>query len=148
MGLFGKLAFWRKEEPALPKLGDIGGMDMSTPSLAGMPGEKDNLGLPSAEGMPDLPPMPGEKPSAEVSAPEAFPKLEEAQPAGPPALPPGATLVQPPAAPAPASGAASGKDLEIISLKLDSLKTTLEAMNERLARLEKLAEGERESPRF
>jgi len=34
----------------------------------------------------------------------------------------------------------SNKDLEIISLKLDSLKTILEAINERIARLEKMAE--------
>jgi len=146
MGILGKLAFWRKEEPALPE--DFGKFDMSTPGMPEMPGEKDDLALPSAEGMPDLPPMPGEEPQSDVSGPEAFPRLQESRPRGPPAPPPGATLVQPPAAPAEEHAAASGKDLEIISLKLDSLKTTLEAINERLARLEKMAESDRESPRF
>ncbi len=137
MGLLGKLAFWRKEEPALPKPEDFDkGLGMSTPDL-GLPGE--DLGLPKPTGMPEMPgmeKMPGAEPLPPL--PEA-PRLEEVKPE--PAPPMGA-------APAPPTGAASGKDLEIISLKLDSLKTTLEALNERLARLEKMAEGGRESPRF
>jgi hypothetical protein len=135
MGLLGKLAFWRREEPALPKPEDFG-KGLGGPEL-GLPGE--DLGLPKPTGMPDMPEMPG------AGAPPPFPeppRLEEVRPE--PALPPGAVPVHPAAAP----GAVSGKDLEIISLKLDSLKTTLEAINERLARLEKMAEGGRESPRF
>jgi len=35
-----------------------------------------------------------------------------------------------------------GKDLEIISAKLDAIKAELDSMNQRLKRLERLAEGE------
>ena len=144
-----RLAFWKKKEPELPKPDDFGkGLDMGMPGgkddlgMPKMPGANDDLGLPGAGGMPDMPEMPGGmEPGPE--APQAFPKLEEAKP-GPPAPPPGATLVQAPAAAPPTSG----KDIEIISLKLDSMKTTLEAINERLARLEKAAEEGRESPGF
>ena len=139
-----RLAFWKKKEPEMPK-----DFDMSTPDF-GMPGGKDDLGLreaaddlglPGAEGMPDMPEMPGGMAQETgPEAPQAFPRLEEARPQPSPI---GPTI------PPPAEHAAfSGKDLEIISLKLDSLKTTLESINERLARLEKTIEGERESPRF
>jgi len=135
------LAFWRKKEEPLPNPEDFGkGLDLDAP-MPEMPGEGGDLGLPDAGGMPDMPEMPGgnELPAeinSDASAPQAFPRLEESKPQPP--------MHQPMAAPQPA--AYSGKDLEIISLKLDSLKATLEAINERLARLEKM--GERESSRF
>jgi len=132
MGLLSKLMFWRKE-PELPP--DIGG-DLGGPDL-GLPKDED-LGLPKPAGMP------GEEPSPA----EAFaaPSLEEA-PSGPEPLHPG-YRPPPPAVAAAPEAAFGSKDIEIISLKLDSLKTTLEAINERIARLEKMAEGGRESPRF
>lgn len=135
MGLFSKLMFWKKEEP-FPAPKEFG-------HELGLPKEE-GLGLPEPGGLPGLgkeheeglPPSPAEAFGA--------PRLEEAGPE-PPMHPEMGPL---PAAPAAAPSAASGKDLEIISLKLDSLKTTLEAINERLARLEKMAEGGRESSRF
>ena len=121
-----KLAFWRKDEPKMPE--DFAkGLDL---------GAADELGLPGAGGMPDMPEMPGAAETG-AEAPQAFPRLEESRPQQP--------MMQQQAYP---QQQYSGKDLEIISLKLDSLKTTLEAINERLARLEKAAEGDRESPRF
>jgi len=144
-----RLAFWKKEKP-LPMPEDFGkGLDMGMPAgkdnlgMPEMPGAKDDLGLPGANSMPDMPEMPSGMESG-PEAPQAFPKLDESRPAGPPAPPPGATVVQQ----APAATPTTGKDIEIISLKLDSMKTTLEAINERLARLEKLAESGEESPRF
>lgn len=152
MGLLGKLAFWRKEEgPALPKdLGaGLGEHEMGTPGdehlglpgsgeLPPLGGNKDDLGMSSSTG---LPPFGGKKddleiPSASPESPAfAAPRLEEAKP----------EPFSPAAVPQPVQGEASGKDLEIISLKLDSLKSTLESINERLAKLEKMAEGGEES---
>jgi len=135
MGIFGKLAFWKKDTPALPNDMDLG-MDI------GMPGE-DNLGMPGLgekpEGMHGLPDLNKKQddlgmPSASPDQPAfAAPRLEEVKP----------EPFQPTAAPHPVQQT-GGKDLEIISLKLDSLKNTLEAINARLARLEKMAEGGQE----
>jgi len=135
MGLFSKLMFWKKEEP-LPAPKDFG----AGPEM-GLPGEE-GLGLPGHGGMPEFGRGIGEE---APSAAETFgaPRLEEA---GPGPLHP---EYRPPPAAAPAHAEApSSKDLEIISLKLDSLKATLEAINERLARLEKMAEGGSELRRF
>jgi hypothetical protein len=135
MGLLSKLMFWKKEEP-LPDLGK--GPDMGLPpmdDMGAMPGMPkaggDELGLP-----PELGAEPRGGPGMDM------PKLEEApaEAGFPRPAPPAASAPTP-----PMHGEASGKDLEIISLKLDSLKTTLEAINERLARLEKMAEGGSES---
>lgn len=41
-----------------------------------------------------------------------------------------------------------GKDLEVISAKLDSIRVTLEAMNNRLAALERIASGENRGKYF
>jgi hypothetical protein len=142
-----RLAFWRKKEPEMPKDFDMSTPDMGGKDSLGLPGAKDDLGLPGAAddlglpggGMPDMPEMPGGMDQQTgPEAPQAFPRLEEARPQSPvgPAIPP------------PAEHGTSGKDLEIISLKLDSMRATLESINERLARLEKKAEGEAESPRF
>ncbi len=141
MGILSKLMFWKREEP-FPEPKELG----AGPEL-GLPGEE-ALGLPKPGEMPGMPPGEGElglpKPEeAPPGRPEfAAPRLEEAgaEPAPPAYGPPGPGPS--PAAPAPPVGRPlSNKDLEIISLKLDSLKTTLEAINERIARLEKIAEG-------
>lgn len=149
MGIFSKLMFWKKEEEP----SDMGGMDdfggMGMPGeMPGMPGKetpgmpKQPGGMPGGEtpGMPDF----GAQPEAPSSPAFQTPRLEEVPPgSSPPSYGP-----TPQPAQVKTEGAYSGKDLEIISLKLDSLKTTLEAINERLARLEKMAEGGSESSRF
>ena len=131
MGILGKLAFWKRDLPALPKDMDLG-MD------TGLPGN-DHLGMPGLgkkpEGMPGLPDLDKKDdlgmPSSSPDQPAfAAPRLEEVKP----------EPFKPAATPHPVQQT-SGKDLEIISLKLDSLKNTLEAINARLARLEKMAEG-------
>ena len=158
MGVFSKLAFWKKDEPAIPKDMALGGPDLGMPGkddfgeLPGMPGMPEPGGMPKMGegagelGMPDL-----DKPAAEHPSPAdtfSAPRLEgmPTEEEGP--LHPGYRPPPPPGAAAPSNAAerqaASGKDLEIISLKLDSLKITLEAINERLARLEKAAEGDSE----
>ena len=143
MGILGKLAFWKRDLPALPKDIDLG-TDMGMPGEdhLGMPGlgkKPDNMGMPGLgnkpEGMPGLPDLDKKDdlgmPSSSPDHPAfAAPQLEEVTP----------EPFKPAAAPHPVQQT-SGKDLEIISLKLDSLKNTLEAINARLARLEKMAEG-------
>ena len=140
MGVLSKLMFWKREEP-FPEPKELG----AGPDL-GLPGEED-LGLPKADEMPGMPSGEGglglPKPEAPSGRPDFdAPRLEEA---GAEPTPPAYGQPGPgpsPAAPAPPAGRPlSNKDLEIISLKLDSLKTTLEAINERIARLEKVAEG-------
>lgn len=152
MGILNKLMFWKKED-SMPDIGkdmdfgnppDLGmggapgqpGQDMSQ-GYGGMPGSPEHAGA-GGLGMPDL--------NQEQSFPETpsrpfnAPRLEES----------GASRssLGPQSAAAPSSTEyISNKDLEIISLKLDSLKTTLEAINARIARLEKIAEGEEESSR-
>ena len=155
MGVFSKLAFWKKEEPEMPKDIDLGGPDLGMPGkddfgeLPGMPGMPEPGGMPKMGegggglGMPELekPAGAGPSPAEQFQAPRLEESPEETGPMHPgyrPPPPPGPGA----AAPQPEHRAASGKDLEIISLKLDSLKTTLEAINERLARLEKAAEGD------
>ena len=150
MGVFSKLAFWKKAEPEMPKDLALGGPDLGLPKddLGGMP---DMPGMPEPGGMPKMGEGGGlgmpelDKPAAGPSPAEQFqaPRLDESAPEDVGPMHPGYRPPPPPAqaAAAPAQTAAGGKDLEIISLKLDSLKTTLEAINERLARLEKAAEG-------
>jgi len=41
-----------------------------------------------------------------------------------------------------------GKDLEIISAKLDALKSSLDAINQRLANLERIAAGEKDEHKY
>jgi hypothetical protein len=96
-------------------------------------------------------PAAGRMPGEESSAMFGTPRLEEAgtghmQPSFMSSQAPGVRASS--AYPASQGYAAPNKDLEIISLKLDALKSTLEAINERLARLEKIAVGGAESERF
>lgn len=150
LGILDKLMFWKKEEPfdmgKFPESGDLG-----------MPGDE-NLGLPKMPGEEGLPGMPQEGKGnlgmpglgAEPAGQRGItpPRLEEAPPGGNRGLP------QPPSGPSfggqqYSQQGMSNKDIEIISLKLDSLKTILEAINERIARLEKMAEsGSSESSRW
>ena len=144
MGILSKLMFWKHEEPGLPS--DFGSdFGSGLGGGMGMHGD-DSLGLPkSHEGMPEM----GSDesmgmPSASPDKPAfAAPRLEEAKPE--PFKP--SPYPQPAQQPYPQQYTAGGKDIEIISLKIDSIKNTLEAINERLARLEKMAEGGEESHR-
>jgi len=131
MGFLDKLAFWKRKEtlpPGLQPASIPGGADLGLPGEAqlGLP----PMGGPAAPGqMPDMPPaMPGAMPSAmepEPASPAfAVPKLEPVQ-------------EQPRPMGTPAMGS---KEIELVSLKLDQLKTTLDVINQRIANLEKIAE--------
>ena len=117
--------FWKKDEiPELPAPG-LG-------PLPGMPG--DTLAMPSTPpiGGAPSPAMPGALPpqapagpeplgpSATFAVPKLEPVVERPMPAGTPAM--------------------ASKDLELVSVKLDQLKTSLDVINQRLANLERLAQ--------
>lgn len=143
MSLLGKLMFWKREEEPMPDFGkapDFGsnlGMDLQGGDKWGMPESGGNdLGLPPNLGnAPELPTAPSLQ----------APRLEEAYPGQQQR---GARQQQQPYQQQYHSEQSSNRDFEIISLKIDAIKSTLEVINERLARLEKIAEGGSESHRF
>jgi len=116
--VFDKLKFWKKDEPSL----DLEELDKQL----GL-GKQDDLGLPqepstSPEAMmsePSLKPTPLEQPVEQ-------PTYREIPPQQP-------TFVQ--------------KDIEIVSSKLDALRATLDAMNQRLVNIERMATNEQEKKR-
>jgi len=152
MGIFGKLAFWKKKDdfglgkdlgadlglsplgkgPAAPK-----GHDLGLPQH-GAPGTGDNLGLPSQNlGMPE-----------DIG----FGSMGRTPaPTGPPGQP--AQMQQPFAAapmqpPQPTQKDYAKDKFEIVSAKLDSIRYTLESINQRLTSLERLAYGEHEKKKW
>jgi|GEM_PF-4532694 len=137
--------FWKKEEPAFDDLGAFGSSKSSTHDTHDnetiSPMHPTGLDEPqfggSSHGMPDYKPMKDssvEFGSNLASRPDAFGQLQTqstAQSFGPQNNGPGNQLIE--------------KDLALISAKLDIVKSQLETISTRLARLEKIAEGS-ESP--
>jgi hypothetical protein len=131
MGIFGKLAFWRKKEEPLPPLGGAPGL--------GLP--KDDLGLSPPEGLEE-PTAAGIAPPGappEIPGPAPMPGSEP-EPTSPMSTPPGFRAQPPP----PMGPPHMEKDFELISAKLDALKASLDSVNQRLANLERIARGEHE----
>ncbi|MBW3022110.1 hypothetical protein KY328_04250 [Candidatus Woesearchaeota archaeon] len=93
---------------------------------------------------------------------EEFPSFQEPTIPGehdiglPPERPaelPGRPMEMPSMTPTPSferreEGTLINKDLEVISAKLDALKATLEAINQRLTNIERIAAGEEKHERF
>jgi hypothetical protein len=138
MGVLDKLAFWKKKEDL--GLGNDFGADLGAaptgPDL-GMPqqpGMARDLGLPSRDlGMPE-----------DTGFGAAQPRAQ------PPAQPPGqfSPMQQPFGAPMqpqqPTQADYKSDKFEVVSAKLDSIRYTLESINQRLANLERIAHGEHE----
>lgn len=121
MGLFSKLAFWKKKDEFEGiGLGDkpkgLGG-DLAAPDLG--------LGSSGLEGGFGTSTQP-------IAAPPTQPSYPQSQ--QPSFQPP---TQQP-------QGFTAEKDLEVISSKLDALRAALDAINQRLANLEAIARGEEE----
>jgi len=141
MGIFSKLAFWKKKDLGLGRdLGvDLGlgaanqpmGPDLGLPK---QPGTQRGLGLPSRE----------------LGMPEDIGFGGMGQPATQPLTPPGqpSPMQQPfgaPIQPSPPTERDYKSDkFEVVSAKLDSIRYTLESINQRLANLERVAYGEHE----
>ena len=128
MGLFSKLAFWKKkDEFESIGLGGKGrgiGSDLSAPDL-GLSG-----GIEGGFGTPTQPMQPTPAPPTQPS----YPQSQQ------PSLQP---QFQPPAQ-QPQQGFTAEKDFEVISSKLDALRAALDGINQRLANLEAIARGEEE----
>ncbi len=146
MAILDKLMFWKKKD----ELGDLGkdfGADLGLGDMGAQPAGPD-LGLPKQHGAGrDL-----GLPSRDLGMPEdtGFGMGREAMP---PSTPPGqpAPMQQPfgaPVQPAQPTERDYSKDkFEVVSAKLDSIRYTLESINQRLTSLERLAYGEHEKQR-
>ena len=137
MGIFGKLAFWKKKD----EFDDLGlgkGDDMGMPDL-GMGGDT-GMGM-QAQGMghesyghEQFSPSPGQRAPSYASSPyqpsfqqQPFQQSYPQQPSY--------------------GDAGAGKDIEVISSKLDALRALMDSINQRLANLEHIARGEEEDRR-
>ncbi|MBI4149654.1 hypothetical protein HY491_04350 [Candidatus Woesearchaeota archaeon] len=132
MGMFSKLAFWKKGAMAPPQFPDLSLGNLGT-------GFDDRTGLPSALepesfGKEQLFEQRGESPFS----PDVMRRAREFAP----------NPVRPgPGEPQNLQNYAVGKDIEIISSKLDALRAGLESINQRLAHIERIAEGEQDTRR-
>lgn len=130
MGIFGKLAFWKKKDD----FGDIGKeLGIDNDMGAGMStGMSPDLGL-----------------GLDTNKPEAYPSLQQPHyPSTPPMQQPQSFQQY-----SPSQGNyqdqtyITSKNLEVISSKLDALRATLDSISQRLANLEAMARGEQEDNR-
>jgi len=132
MGIFDKLAFWRKEDDF--DFDNLAAKEMGQPPAMG-----DNLGLDQQppgleERSPFDQPMPGTQPLPT--------HLEEPTAPGFQQPPPRAGIS---ATPQPIGG---NRDLELISSKLDTVKAILTSMDQRIANLERAAGVEKKQQRL
>ena len=148
MGIFSKLAFWKKKEDF--DMGKDFGADLGLGPMDNLQGPR---GMPSFQdrGMRGYDPnlagqdlgLPEDTGFGAMGAQPQY-RQPSMQPPGQPA-----PMQQPFGAPIQPSQPTErdygyGKDLEVVSAKLDSIRYTLESINQRLANLERVAYGERE----
>lgn len=120
MGVFGKLAFWKRKED-----NDLG--------LPPLPGPGDELGLPEiGQEAGGYPAMPRQQQEPDIRPPYLAPVTPQQYQYYPQQAPPRET----------------NRDLELVSAKLDSIRASLESINQRLANIERVAYREEERPRI
>ena len=124
MGLLEKVMFWKKKEPEL-ELGKYPGLE-TVPPGAEMPA----MGPAPAPGITEPPAPTGPSPLEEIG-----PAPPPPTPLGRPSAVPAPTAFQPPAAVSP------GGDMQMVNVKLDTLKALLESINTRLERMERTQEA-------
>jgi hypothetical protein len=136
MGVFDKLAFWKKDQNLGKDFGaDLGlgnmnqGPDFGFPPQQGQHGnmgldQNMNLGMPDDMGFGNI----GSGPQAPPGQPSSM-----QQPFGSPLQPQ-----------QPMQSDYKSDKFEVVSAKLDSIRYTLESINQRLANLERVAYGEQE----
>lgn len=143
MSLLDKLMFWKKEPEF--DFGDLGkgGFPSEPPELA-LPGE-DRLGLPKGEvmGSPAHPAFRQEPAGSGTMGPESMgPERMGAQPQF--GMPRHEPAPQPQFQQQPSYHQAAGsKDIELISVKIDQLRTSLDVLNQRLSNIERMLEPQR-----
>jgi hypothetical protein len=142
MGFFSKLAFWKKDD----SLGDFGlptqNLDMGFNSASNMP---------MSQGLPDMRNFRGvgdqqAQQDMNMSIHNQMGDDYMNQPTGSYARFSRQDFESPkPAYSAPSN---SGNQFEIVSAKLDAIKANLDAINQRLANIERLAYGEQDKKRY
>ncbi len=141
MGILGKLAFWKKEDPGLDKsFSDMGNMDLGQ---AGQNiGGSDNMGMPLSQGLPDMTNFrgvgdkQGQQDMNQSINQQLGPNYMDNNSPQPFQANAGYQEVQP--------GGAQNHEIEVISAKLDAIKATMDAINQRLANLERAAYSQEE----
>lgn len=121
MGFFGKLKFWKKDD----EFSDLG---LGNEDLGFSSSQSTGLGLPK-EGLPT-------QESPEGIAPKQSPEYPD---------------LSKPYTTTPVQQAETGstdmykisKEVEVISSKIDALKASMDSINQRLANLERIAEGDK-----
>lgn len=146
MAIFDKLMFWKKGED-LPPLEE--GKDFGLDAGAGLGGQE-NLGLGASDlGLPGA--QPPTEPGFGQNAPFGAPQAGFMQPAQAPRqmAPPGFATAPPitPQPPLLQEFTIVGKDIELLSYKIDTIKAALDMVNQRLANIERLAMHEAEKKR-
>lgn len=116
----------------LGKKRDDLGLDNMGPGLGTTPGFNEPLGSPDMGYENPMGIQPSSQPSQQGFSPEAL-GFERVPSTGPSYGSPGSQT---------ANEINLGKDLEIISAKLDAIKAELDSVSQRLKRLERIAEGE------
>lgn len=127
MGILGKFLGKKRDDLGLPD-------DLGKQPASSMPGLDEPLGSPDAGlGAPMGTPMPGAPSTPDNISPESlgFERVSDQQSSFRGAVPQQSL-----------GDINIGKDLEIISAKLDAIKAELDSMNQRLKRLERLATDE------
>jgi len=130
MGFLDKVKFWKKDEDEF-ELGNDLGLPKDSKEPMALPGEgEQEFGLGPSPGAPGAlgdKPM-GGGPEPQLGMPPREPRITPAiQPQTPPMT--------------------GHRDMEVINLKLDAIRTTLETMNIRLERIERIAKGEEHPPK-
>ena len=129
MSFFGKLMFWRREEPEFGLGGDL-------PPLPGETEPYGGLGGPYGKSFSN-----GSSPSRLTLEPVSGFEPELNRPSFLPVSTPSFTQVQPAQS---HSDIMMNKNMEIISSKLDALQASLESINQRLINIERIANAEQQ----
>ena len=149
MGLLDKIKFWKKDD--MDDFSDLGDFGLGDDKKAMEDLGKQDFGAPPEEqasqqaipGAETPPPLP----QPEATGAEPFPQPAVHPPeARPQSFSQQYPSYQQPLQPAPLTHDA--KDIEIISAKLDALRATLESINQRLANLERIAQGDQQKRRY
>jgi len=153
MGVLDKLAFWKKKDDF--DLGKDFGADLGLGPM-NQQGAAPDLGLPPQHGAP-MPGNAGLGQNMNLGMPEdtGFGGMGRQPPPAQPQMPPGqpTQMQQPFGAPMPQPQPQAQKDyrsdkFDAISAKLDTIRYTLDSINQRLANLERAAYGEHEKKRW
>lgn len=139
MGIFSKLAFWKKKDDL--GLGEDFGADIG---LGQMEPTGHELGLPRQYGMErDLGLSSRDLGMSENMGFGTMPSMPPGR-----SLPPQQPFAAPIQPPPPTERDYQSEKFEVVSAKLDSIRYTLESINQRLANLERLAYGEEKKGRW